>query len=1051
MVAEKPSIATSIAHALGGPHVTSRNRSPPLYEFPLTFRGQPAQVRVTSVTGHLYSLEFAGKYQNWDQVEPQELFDAPTVHNCEHKGILHHLQREAKGCDTLILWMDCDREGENICFEVIRTVQDVMKKPSPQILRARFSAVTKKDIDHAMNNLLLPNENEAKSVDARQELDLKVGVAFSRFQTRYFQGKYGNLDSSIISYGPCQTPTLGFCVERYDMIQSFQPEPYWSLQVKIDASQPSSSSATTSTSTSTTTSSSMVYLQWQRGKLFDQSVVDLFAYMVRGDERLQCIEVRKKDSRRLRPQPLNTVELLKLASKQLGIGPQAAMRAAETLYLSGYLSYPRTESTAYPSTFQVMDTVRLLSNHPYYRQYIQDYLLIEGGVKKARAGHDAGDHPPITPVGVAHDLSGDMASIYDLVCRHFLATVSADVRYEVTRATFRGAQSGETFTVSGRKETDPGFMAILGRSRHDSSGEGEDYEEGDGEEGEERIGGAEGEEDNPVLYLENIPSFSKGAYYPIVSCTVETGQTRPPGFLTESDLIDRMEKHGIGTDASIPTHIQNILTRNYVTLGTGRTLIPTELGIVLVHGYLHIDPDLVLPDVRSAIEKYCSYIAKGLASKEEVVKQSLAAFHEKFDYFTHNIGKMDSLFEATFDPLAQSGKNLSKCGKCMRYMRYIPLKPQRLYCVTCEQTYSLPQNGTIKLYKETKCPLDGFELVLYSLGNSEKAQGKSFPLCPYCYNFPPQFKEEEEKEEGTTSGEGEEKVQNGEEGGSEEEEGEQSWVGYDDTLPNWTCVCILEGDEDDDDDESESGSEEEGWGRGHMGCNACMHPSCKQSAAMLGVGPCSFLCPPAATAPTAAPTPLEVKGNTDAGRGRGRGRGGRGGDHSRGGRGGRGGRGSHAPAPEPAPIVPEIGAYQCDGLMILDVNSKPNWKLACNECNTLLRFHAEIHSITVLARQPRCGQCQQSKLLEIEFHKDKSPLPGGETKCQGCPRCHPLLSRLTEVVIGRSINLVVLRKERARRRAMATKMGKGRRGGRGRGRGGKRKDKSSVLMSFEDF
>jgi DNA topoisomerase-3 len=60
-----------------------------------------------------------------------------------------------------------------------------------------------------------------------------------------------------------------------------------------------------------------------------------------------------------------------------------------------------------------------------------------------------------------------------------------------------------------------------------------------------------------------------------------------------------MEKHGIGTDASIPTHINNIIERQYVHVcDPGSSTCSHFLGLALVKGYCSIDPELVLPSIR---------------------------------------------------------------------------------------------------------------------------------------------------------------------------------------------------------------------------------------------------------------------------------------------------------------------------------------------------------------------------------------------------------------------------------------------------------------------
>jgi hypothetical protein len=37
-------------------------------------------------------------------------------------------------------------------------------------------------------------------------------------------------------------------------------------------------------------------------------------------------------------------------------------------------------------------------------------------------------------------------------------------------------------------------------------------------------------------------------------------------------------------------------------------------------------------------------------------------------------------------------------------------------------------------YKGLTCPLDGFELLLFSLAGQD---GKTYPLCPLCFSYPP--------------------------------------------------------------------------------------------------------------------------------------------------------------------------------------------------------------------------------------------------------------------------------------------------------------------------
>ncbi len=235
-------------------------------------------------------------------------------------------------------------------------------------MRSHFSAITETDIKRAMNTLGKPNLNESLSVDARQELDLRIGCAFTRFQTRFFQGKYGDLDSNLVSYGPCQTPTLFLCVERLDKIKSHKPETFWYVEPELQ--DPKSGKAFT--------------VKWSRVHLFDKEVVYIFYNELRAASQAVVTKVSLQAKRKERPAALNTVELLRAASKGLGISPIHAMQIAERLYTQGYISYPRTETTQYPVNFDFKSVLVEQSRSPLWGNHIKD--LLAGDIQISRKG-----------------------------------------------------------------------------------------------------------------------------------------------------------------------------------------------------------------------------------------------------------------------------------------------------------------------------------------------------------------------------------------------------------------------------------------------------------------------------------------------------------------------------------------------------------------------------------------------------------------------------------------------------------------------------------------
>lgn len=203
-VAEKPSMARQIASCLSdGKFTTSDgvNKFCKNFQFSCKVGNTVQEMIMTSVLGHLSNIDFSSQYSNWHKVDPEALFQAEIIESNlqDTVSILKNLQNLAGRCEALVIWTDCDREGEYIGDEIKRAC--LKSNAALRIYRARYSAVTRAELFRSLNNLGALDDRIINAVLVRMELDLRSGVVFTRTLTMKLKERFQALNNNTISYG----------------------------------------------------------------------------------------------------------------------------------------------------------------------------------------------------------------------------------------------------------------------------------------------------------------------------------------------------------------------------------------------------------------------------------------------------------------------------------------------------------------------------------------------------------------------------------------------------------------------------------------------------------------------------------------------------------------------------------------------------------------------------------------------------------------------------------------------------------------------------------
>ena len=643
VITEKPQAALKIASALGNSS-KSNLHGIPYYEI----NRKGSRIVVACAVGHLFTLTEVKKGSGFPVFDIKWVPNYFVKKNDFTKKYYDTLISLAKNAGSITVATDYDVEGEVIGMNVVRFICG-----QKDANRMKFSTLTSKELNDAYDsksgNI---NWGQAIAGETRHYLDWFYGINLSRALMSAIKetGRF-----KIMSIGRVQGPALNLIVQKERKIQEFKSQKYWQVFITINDKK------------------NAVELKYNKD-IFDKKELEKFKDII---EKKAVASTLKREEFLPPNPPFNLTSLQMEAYRLHGLTPTRTLQIAQSLYLAGLISYPRTSSQKLPDSINYKEILEKLIGHYKTGGLIKREKPIEG--KKTDPAH-----PSIYPTGERGTLNEDEEKIYNLIAKRFLCLFCEDAI--IDNKTINAEVGNLKFNTRGSEVRKKAWLEIY-----------------------------------PYKIKESELPDMEGEVK-ITDSRTEEKQTQPPKRYSPASIVSELEKRNLGTKATRAAILETLYDRGYIK---EKSIEATPLGISLITTLEKYSPIIIDENLTKQFEKGMDSILqskKDFEKKENKIvneaKNAITGIAKDFEKNKKQIGAELVAAESKLWEQEKEANKLNICPLCKKgnlsimYSR----KTRRSFVACnaypeCRKTYSLPPNGVIKKTDKI-CESCGFPMLM---------------------------------------------------------------------------------------------------------------------------------------------------------------------------------------------------------------------------------------------------------------------------------------------------------------------------------------------------